>query len=189
MPTDRPDVLRLADIEIAELCLLLTRFGLQLNQCEDIKPIPYSYWGEEEAGLKGNRLYARSDTPIHSILHEACHYICLDPARRQCLDTDAGSDDAEENAVCYLQILLADEISGFGRERMFIDMDSWGYSFRLGSSKAWFEQDAEDALCWLASRNLVDSRQRPLFHCNGPTMAPNNAQTGVNQPDLFPICD
>lgn len=162
MPTDRPDVLRLADIAIAELCLLLTRFGLQLNHCEDTEPIPYSYWGDEEAGLKGNRLYARSDTPIHSILHEACHYICLDPTRRSGLDTDAGSDEAEESAVCYLQILLADEISGFGRERMFIDMDTWGYSFRLGSSKAWFEQDAGDALCWLASRSLVDFRQPHL---------------------------
>ncbi|MDH3633422.1 MAG: hypothetical protein OES20_01840 [Gammaproteobacteria bacterium] len=162
MATDRPDVLRLADIEIAELCLLLTRFGLQLNHCKDAEPIPYSYWGEEEAGLKGNLLYARSDTPIHSILHEACHYICLDPARRPGLDTDAGSDDAEESAVCYLQILLADEISGFGRERMFIDMDTWGYSFRLGTSKAWFELDAGDALCWLARRNLVELRQLHL---------------------------
>ena len=162
MPTDRPDVLRLADIEVTELFLLLTRFGLQLNLCKDAESIPHSYWGEEEAGLKGNQLFARSDTPIHSILHEACHYICLDPSLRPGLDTDAGSDDAEESAVCYLQILLADEISGLGRERMFCDMDTWGYSFRLGSSKAWFEQDAEDAWCWLASRNLVDFRQLQL---------------------------
>ena len=162
MPTDPPGVLRLADIDITELCQLLTRFGLQLNHCKDADPIPYSYWGEEEAGRKGNRLYARSDTPMHSILHEACHYICLDPARRRSIDIDAGSDDAEESAVCYLQVLLADEISGLGRERMFIDMDTWGYSFRLGSSRAWFEQDAGDALCWLASRDLVDLRQRDL---------------------------
>ena len=159
MPTDGPEVLRLDDIDIAEIRLLLTRFGLHLNHCKEAESIPHSYWGEEEAGLKGNRLYARGDTPIHSILHEACHYICLDPSRRPELDTDAGSDDAEESAVCYLQILLADEISGFGRERMFIDMDTWGYSFRLGSSKAWFEQDAGDALCWLAGRKLVDFRQ------------------------------
>ena len=162
MPTDRPDVLRLADIEVAELCLLLARLGLHLIHCKAAESIPHSYWGEEEAGLKGNRLYARSDTPIHSILHEACHYICLDPSLRPGLDTDAGSDDAEESAVCYLQILLADEISGVGRERMFIDMDTWGYSFRLGSSRAWFEHDAGDALCWLASRNLVDLAQHHM---------------------------
>jgi len=159
MPTDSPRVLRLADIEAARLTRLLQKFGLELRHCKGGEPIPYSFWGDEEAGLRGNRIYARGDTPIHSILHEACHYICVDPARRQGLDTDAGSDDAEENAVCYLQILLADEISGLGRERMLIDMDSWGYSFRLGSSKAWFEQDADDALCWLISHNLSDSRQ------------------------------
>ena len=65
-------------------------------------------------------------TPLHSILHETCHYLCLDPSRRQLVDTKAGSDDAEENALCYLQILLADEIDSLGRERMFADMDAWG---------------------------------------------------------------
>ncbi len=163
MPTENSDVLRLADIDSVELTGLLADFGLQLSHCADSEPIPGSYWGDEEAGLKGNRLYARGDTPIHSILHETSHYICLDPTRRLGLDTNAGSDDAEENAVCYLQILLAEEISEFGRERMFGDMDSWGYSFRLGSSKAWFEHDASDALYWLTCRYLVDSRQRPLL--------------------------
>ena len=159
MPTDTPEVLRLADADLAELSGLLAEFGLILSHCPDNEPIPHSYWGEQEAGLKDNHLYARDDTPLHSILHEACHFICLDPVRRQRLDTNTDSDEAEENAVCYLQILLADEIRGFGRERMFIDMDTWGYSFRLGSSKAWFEHDADDALCWLISHNLLDSRQ------------------------------
>ena len=159
MQTDTPEVLRLADADLAELSGLLAEFGLILSHCPENEPIPHSYWGEQEAGLKDNHLYARNDTPLHSILHEACHFICLDPARRQGLDTNAGSDEAEENAVCYLQILLADELREFGRERMFIDMDTWGYSFRLGSSKAWFEHDADDALCWLISHNLMDSRQ------------------------------
>ena len=159
MPIKIPDVLRLADIDSTELVELLSRVGLQLRHCADHEPIPGSYWGDEEAGLKANSLYARDDTPLHSILHEICHYICLDSARRQQLDTNAGSDEAEENAVCYLQILLADEIGSLGRERMLIDMDSWGYSFRLGSSRAWFEHDAEDALDWLITRNLLDSRQ------------------------------
>jgi len=161
MPIKIPDVLRLADIDSREIARLLAGFGLQLRRCADQEPIPGSYWGDEEAGLKANNLYARADTPLHSMLHEACHYICLDSVRRQHLDTNAGSDDAEENAVCYLQILLADEIASLGRERMFTDMDRWGYSFRLGSSRAWFEHDAEDALDWLINRNLLDSRLRP----------------------------
>jgi len=161
MPIKAPAVLRLADINASELIKLLARFGLQFQHCADQEPIPGSYWGDEEAGLKADNLYARDDTPLHSILHETCHYICLDPARRRLLDTNAGSDEAEENAVCYLQILLADEIDSLGRERMLSDMDNWGYSFRLGSSRAWFEEDADDALGWLITHNLLDSRQRP----------------------------
>jgi len=163
MPIEEPDVLRLGDIDSSELTRLLTRIGLQLRHCAAQEPIPGSYWGDEEAGLKANNLYARDDTPMHSILHETCHYICLDPGRRQRLDTNAGSDETEENAVCYLQILLADEIDSLGRERMFSDMDNWGYSFRLGSSRAWFEHDAEDALDWLMAHKLVDNRKRPLL--------------------------
>ena len=159
MPTDNPDVLRLADIGATGLVRLLAEFGLNLEHCPANQPIPHSYWGEQEAGLKHNHLFARDDTPLHSILHEACHFICLDPARRRKLDTNACSDEAEEYAVCYLQILLADEVEGFGRERMFTDMDTWGYSFRLGSSRAWFEHDADDALAWLISHELLDSRQ------------------------------
>jgi hypothetical protein len=34
------------------------------------------------------------------------------------------------------------------------DMDAWGYSFRLGSTAAWFEADAEDARDWLRERGL-----------------------------------
>ena len=161
MPIKVPAVLRLADIEASELVRLLARFGLRFRHCAEQQPIPGSYWGDEEAGLKADNLYARDDTPLHSILHETCHYICLDPARREVLDTNAGSDEAEENAVCYLQILLADEIDSLGRERMFADMDRWGYSFRLGSSRAWFEQDAEDALDWLNRHKLLDAAQRP----------------------------
>ena len=160
MPTE---VLRLQNIDAAPLVQLLARFDLRLQFCPAGEPIPGSYWGEEEAGLRGNRLYARDDTPLHSILHESSHFICMDGTRRQHLDTDAGSDEAEENAVCYLQVLLADELPGLGRERAFADMDNWGYSFRLGSSRAWFEQDAADALAWLIEHGLVDSRQRPKY--------------------------
>ena len=163
MTTEPGDVLRLADFDSKALCGMLGRYQLELVLCAKDDAIPGSYWGDEEAGLKGNRVYARPDTPLHSILHESSHYVCLSPSRRVNLDTNAGSNVAEENAVCYLQILLADELPGFGRERMFEDMDAWGYSFRLGSSRAWFEQDAEDAAEWLLLQKLVDDCMKPLW--------------------------
>jgi hypothetical protein len=125
--------------------------------------IPGSYWGEREAGLIGSRIFAREDTPLHSLLHETAHYICMDPARRQDLHRDAGGDDAEECAVCYLQILLADAVPECGRERMWRDMDAWGYSFRLGSAQAWFERDAEDARQWLERRGLLAAASATRF--------------------------
>ena len=118
-------------------------------------PIDGSYWGESEAGLRGNTLFARHDTPLHSILHETAHYICMSPERRAGLDRDAGGDDAEESAVCYLQLLLADTLERVGRERLFEDMDAWGYSFRLGSTRAWFEGDAMDAFEWLCAHGVI----------------------------------
>ncbi len=162
MPTE-PGVLRLRDFDTAVIAALLERLGLRLCSCPEKTPIPGSFWGDDEAGLHGDTLHARPDTPLHSILHEACHYVCVDPARRAELNTNAGSDDAEESAVCYLQILLADELAQMGRARMFADMDAWGYSFRLGSSRAWFEQDAADARDWLLEHDLIDRRDRPRF--------------------------
>ncbi len=159
-----PQVLRLGEFDLNQLTALLARFDLQLDTCADGESIPGSYWGDDEAGLRANHLYARADTPVHSILHEACHYICVSAARRQNLDTNAGSDNAEENAVCYLQILLAGQLIGMGHQRIFADMDSWGYSFRLGSSQAWFDNDADDALEWLCLRGIVD-RQVQLTWC------------------------
>lgn len=144
-----------AGIDRVALAALLERFGLELTLLAPQEQIPGSYWGEREAGLKGDRLYARLDTPVHSVLHEAAHFICMTPERRAGLDTDAGGDDIEEAAVCYLQILIADEPGGIGRERMLADMDAWGYSFRLGSAAAWFERDAEDAREWLARAGVI----------------------------------
>ena len=95
------------------------------------------------------------DTPIHSLLHEACHIICMTPDRRAGLHKDAGGDDLEEAAVCYLQVLLAAHIEGVGSEGLMADMDDWGYSFRLGSTRRWFDGDAEDALKWLQDKGLV----------------------------------
>jgi hypothetical protein len=156
-------VLEVTDVDPAALRALLARYGLELVLLSEKEAIPGSHWGESEAGLVDNRLYARPDTPVHSVLHESCHYICMSPARRQGLHTDAGGDDAEENAVCYLQVVLADQVPGFGRARQFADMDAWGYSFRLGSAQRWFEEDADDARQWLIHRELIDGDERPTW--------------------------
>jgi len=148
-------MLRLATMDRVELALVLHHYGLTLRLTAPHENIPGSYWGESEAGLKGDVLYARLDTPVHSVLHEASHYLCMTPERRAGLDRDAGGDDAEESAVCYLQILLADALAEVGRDRMMQDMDEWGYSFRLGSTRAWFEGDAGDARQWLRARGLI----------------------------------
>jgi len=158
------EVLRLQDIDFRSVVDLLTAFGLSLEKINSNEDIPGSYWGDEEAGLIDNRLLARSDTPLHSILHEACHYICMDHTRRDGIHTDAGGDYDEENGVCYLQILLADQIDGFDQQRMLKDMDRWGYTFRLGSAQAWFEKDAEDAVAWLQQHLLIDSQQQPTWN-------------------------
>ncbi len=157
-------VLRLQDIDFKSVSDLLTCFGLALEKVVEENDIPGSYWGDDEAGLIGNRLLARADTPLHSILHETCHYICMDHTRRVGIHTDAGGDYDEENGVCYLQILLADHMDGFGQRRMLDDMDHWGYTFRLGSAQAWFEKDAEDAVAWLQRHLLIDSQRQPTWN-------------------------
>jgi hypothetical protein len=157
------DVLRLADVQLASVAGLLGNYGLVLRTITTANKIPGSFWGDEEAGLINNEVFARADTPLHSILHETCHYVCLDQARREGLHTDAGGDYDEENAVCYLQILLADQIGQFGRQRMFEDMDRWGYTFRLGSAQAWFDKDAGDASAWLTKHGLINQQQQPSW--------------------------
>jgi hypothetical protein len=156
-------VLNVSDIQSEALSGLLERYGLELKQVADNEDIPGSFWGDSEAGLVGNCVYVRPDTPIHSLLHETCHYICMDTDRRSTLDTDAGGDYDEENGVCYLQIILADEIPAMGQSTMMRDMDRWGYTFRLGSSKKWFEEDAEDARNWLLKHHIIEKDNKPTF--------------------------
>jgi hypothetical protein len=148
-------VLTLADIGFEAPTALLARHGLTLARVADGQPIPGSYWGEREAGLIGTTVHARTDTPVHSLLHEACHLIVMPPERRAAVHTDATDSVPEEDATCYLQILLADELPGVGRDRLMADMDAWGYTFRLGSTRAWFESDADDARAFLSSRGLL----------------------------------
>ena len=148
-------VMRLGQIGFDEAARLLARFGLQLQRVAPGEPIPGSYWGDEEAGIIGDTVHARDDTPVHSLLHEACHLIVLPLERRLDVHTDATDSIEEEDATCYLQIVLADELPGVGRARLMTDMDAWGYSFRLGSTHAWFEQDAGEAREFLKARGLI----------------------------------
>jgi hypothetical protein len=135
--------------------VLFARWGLGVSWLAAGAAIPGSYWGECEAGLVGASLWVRADTPVHSALHEGCHWVCADDARRAVMHTDAGGSDLEECAVCYLSILLADAIPACGRARLLADMDAWGYSFRLGGARQWFEEDAADARAWLAQAGLL----------------------------------
>jgi len=161
--TQHAAVLRLRQLGLTGIASLLTPYGLVCRQVGDDTPIPGSFWGDSEAGLVADRLLVRADTPVHSMIHEACHYVCMTPDRRDGLHTDAGGDYDEENGVCYLQILLAGHLPGIGRERMMRDMDAWGYSFRLGSTRAWFQRDAEDAYQWLLAHGLVDDLKQPTW--------------------------
>jgi hypothetical protein len=158
-------VLLVNGIDRISLQTLLGLYGLDLKLVAPNEVIPGSYWGEREAGLIDAKLYARLDTPVHSVLHEGAHFICMTPERRSGLDTDAGGDHAEENAVCYLQIVLADHLPMVGKERMLKDMDEWGYTFRLGSAGAWFAEDAEDARAWLIAHGILDAQGVPTFVC------------------------
>jgi hypothetical protein len=163
-----PDrVQRLAGLDRLAVGLLLSRYGLDLRLVPGGEDIPGSYWGDSEAGLKGDTLYARPDTPLHSVLHEGAHYVCMSAERRAGLDRDAGGNDLEECGVCYLQLLLAAELPQCGLAQACADMDDWGYSFRLGSTRAWFQDDAQDARNWLLEQGLVGADGRPTFALRG----------------------
>jgi hypothetical protein len=156
-------VLRFSDINQTELITLLARYQLKVQITPPDTAIPGSFWGDEEAGLIGHQVFLRQDTPIHSALHEACHFVCMDDTRRKQLNTNAGNFQTEENAVCYLQILLADDLPALGRQRMLSDMDAWGYSFRLGNTLNWFEEDSEDSRNWLLQHKLINQDNRPTY--------------------------
>lgn len=150
------NVLRVKDVGLPCLTSFFKPFGLNVVSVPAQEAIPGSHWGEEEAGLIHHSLYAREDTPVHSVFHEACHWLLMSPERRDALHTNAGGSMAEENAVCYLQIVLSDQLEAMGKARMLQDMDTWGYSFRLGSAQKWFENDAEDAREFLLANPMIN---------------------------------
>ena len=158
------NVLLCDEINLDHMQSLLTQYGIEIKMVADNETIPGSFWQPPEAGLINNLLYIRNDTPVHSALHEACHYVCMDQQRRDKLDTDAGGDYEEEDGVCYLQILLADFILEMKQTRMLSDMDEWGYSFRLGSAQAWFKNDAEDAFAWLLKNTIIAADGLPTWN-------------------------
>ena len=147
-------MLLLGQIDVAPLRALLAGHGIELALVADGAPIPGSYWGEPEAGLVGACVHARADTPVHSVLHEACHLIVQPPARRARVHTDATDCDGRGRR----QLLPADRARRAPAQRRRGPPDGrhgpWGYSFRLGSTRAWFEHDADDARAWLAARGL-----------------------------------
>jgi hypothetical protein len=156
-------MLFVSDVSQKSLDALLIRYDIELVRQEAGATICGSYWGDSEAGVIGRTVYVRADTPIHSLLHETCHVICMSEDRRSGLDRDAGGDDLEESAVCYLQILLSDHIAGVGRDRLMLDMDAWGYSFRLGNTRDWFESDANDAAEFLMNHGLLSTSGELIF--------------------------
>ncbi len=158
---------KFSDLSDDSLQQLLARYGMQLFHVSAEQAIPGSHFGDSEAGLIGNGLYVRDDTPIHSALHETCHYICMDNQRRKDLHTDAGGDYDEENGVCFLQILLANQISGNSSQQLMREMDEWGYTFRLGSAASWFADDAEDARQWLLEHRVINPDNEPTFQLRG----------------------
>jgi len=147
-------VLRVGAIGFDEPRALLAEHGLSLIEVADGEAIPGSFWGDTEAGIIGTTVYARADTPVHSLLHEACHLIVLPEEKRALVHTDATDSIEEEDATCYLQIVLAGHLPSVGSQRLMEDMDRWGYTYRLGSTRAWFEQDAPEARAFLLARGL-----------------------------------
>ena len=156
-------MLSVSDVPRSALTELLQKFGLDLVLQEPGDAIRGSFWGDSEAGIVGRTVYVRADTPVHSLLHETSHIICMIEDRRAGLDRDAGGDDLEESAVCYLQVLLADHIDGVGRDLLMGDMDAWGYSFRLGNTLDWFQSDAEDAAEFLMNHGLLSAQGDVTF--------------------------
>lgn len=153
----------LKNIQPPALRPLFDRYQLTLEEVDRDSDIPYSFWGAPEAGRFQSTLYARQDTPIHSLLHEACHFICMPPDQRTSDSYDAEGSAIEENACCLLQILLSDYIRGFNQAIHMHDMNTWGYNFRLGSTARWFYADSDDANDWLIKQNIIDHRRKPTW--------------------------
>ncbi len=142
---------------------LLSRYQLKLVRIAAGNTIPYSFWGDPEAGRWHTTVYVRHDTPLHSLLHETAHFVCMSSEQRLANSFDAKGSALEEAACCYLQLLWSDYVDGYSRQMHMQDMDQWGYNFRLGSSARWFNQDSEDARQWLISHEIIYANNFPTW--------------------------
>lgn len=163
--TSRPnsDMHSLKNIQPPSLRPLFDHYQLNLKEVDINNDIPYSFWGAPEAGRFQSTLYAREDTPIHSLLHEACHFICMSPQQRHADSHDAGGSALIENACCFLQLVLSDHIPNFNLAIHMHDMNTWGYNFRLGSVARWFYADSDDASQWLIRQKIIDNQFQPTW--------------------------
>jgi hypothetical protein len=152
---------------MADIGAIAVRYGIGLEPLADDAPIIHSFWGEPEAGISSAGVQFRGDTPVHSLLHELSHIVCMTASRRAVFERHAGGSVAEECAVCYLQILLAERIAGFSAQRCLDDMDRWGYSFREGGAAAWFAGDGHDAREWLLAHGLIDAAGELTWQLRG----------------------
>jgi hypothetical protein len=157
------EAVRVGELACRDVTALARRFAVALEWLDAAADIENSFWGAPEAGISRFGVRLRGDTPVHSLLHELCHIVCMTPERRARLDRDARGSVAEECAVCYLQVLLANYLPGFDSTRCLTDMDTWGYSFREGSAAAWFAGDGREARQWLLAHGLIDADARPTF--------------------------
>ena len=138
-PLSNDTVLQVSDVESDIVDQFLGRYGITLEVVPDAAPITASFWGEPEAGIVGRQVFVRGDPPVHSMLHEACHIICMSAERRDSLYRDAGGNDLEESAVCYLQVVLADSMVGVGRARlMCLSCEFWGEYNTISIITGWF---------------------------------------------------
>jgi hypothetical protein len=142
---------------------ILDKYMLGLTLVEPGYDIPHSFWGAPEAGRIKTELFAREDTPLHSIFHELAHYVCMTDAQRENPTIDAGGSALTEDACCYLQILWSDSLTGFNRHIHLHDMDQWGYSFRLGSATRWFYADSDEAREWLLRQKIINYLNEPTW--------------------------
>ena len=84
-------MLLISDLSFDSVAALLGRYGLSVELIPNEQTINGSYWGEPEAGLMGDRVFVRSNTPVHSVLHETCHIVCMSPQRRLSFAGPAGN--------------------------------------------------------------------------------------------------
>ena len=157
-------MLRINGIDRVALAMLLARYGLELTLVAPQEVIPGSYWGDSEAGLIGHRIHARLDTPLHSVLHEAAHSICMTPERRAGLDTDAGGDDAG-GVRRVLSAGAAGRCAAGGRAASGCSATwtSGATASGWAAQQPGSNQDADDARAWLVKHGVLDAQCRVTY--------------------------